>query len=141
MMIKYVNAHADSTQESGMSSKTPLKTLQRHQGELLVLTKRRAYQTLGQILKILPTLSAQKQHSAGGKGGPKLFLRCGILILLLHRALCKVSEPEDNSLTLCPPLCTFCAHIFGTRSKQNIISIFFLYQNPIFENTNQNSYT
>ena len=40
------------------------------------------------LLKI-PPFSAQKCHSAGGRGGPRLFLLNGILILILLRSPCK----------------------------------------------------
>ena len=81
-----------------------------------------SFGTLGQLLK-LPSLSAQKCHSAGGSGGPQIFVvdwnpnifSCratlettlsvglsvcmsqicfgiGILIFLLLRSTCKISE-------------------------------------------------
>ena len=55
----------------------------------------RSFRILGQLLK-LPPLSAQKCHSAGIGGGPQFLLFIGILIFLLLRNPCKISEPYDN---------------------------------------------
>ena len=51
--------------------------------------------TIRQFFKI-PTLSAQKCHSAGGRVGPRIFCLIGILIFLLLRSPCKISESYDK---------------------------------------------
>ena len=56
-----------------------------------------SFGTLGQIFKI-PPFSAQKSHSAGGRGGPRIFFLVGILIFLIFRSPCKISKPYDNPL-------------------------------------------
>jgi hypothetical protein len=60
--------------------------------------------TIGQLLKI-PTLSAQKCHSAGGRRGPWILYGVGILVFLWVRSPCKISEPYDNfwKYPPCPP--------------------------------------
>ena len=91
--------------------------------------------TLEQLFQIPPGPPClPKNNIVWGKGGSRIFLRCGILIFLLHRALCKVSEPEDNFLTLCTFLYTFCTHIFGIRSQKKIF-LYFLYTKPPFLKT------
>ena len=55
----------------------------------------RSFGTLGQLFKI-PPFSAQKSHSAGGRGGPRIIFLVGILIFLLLRSPCKISKPYDN---------------------------------------------
>ena len=72
-MIEYVNEHADSTQKSGMSSQTPLKTLQRHQGELIVLTKKRAYQDHRTHSENSQHFVHPKVAQCGGEGGSQTF--------------------------------------------------------------------
>ena len=54
-----------------------------------------SFETLGHLLK-LPPFSAQKCHSAGGRGGPRIMFLIGILIFLLLRSPRKISEPYDN---------------------------------------------
>jgi hypothetical protein len=53
-----------------------------------------SFGTLGQIFKI-PPFSAQKSHSAGGRGVPQFFLGWNPNILLL-RSPCKISKPYNN---------------------------------------------
>jgi hypothetical protein len=55
----------------------------------------RSFGTLGQLFKI-PPFSAQKLHSAWGRGGLPNFFLVGILIFLLLRSPCKISKPYDN---------------------------------------------
>jgi hypothetical protein len=57
-----------------------------------------SFETLGHLLK-LPPFSAQKCHSAGGRGAegsPNFLLLIGILIFLLLRSPRKILEPYDN---------------------------------------------
>ena len=54
-----------------------------------------SFGSLGQLLK-LPPFSAKKCHSAGGKGGPRIFFLIGILIFMLLRSPCKNLKPYDN---------------------------------------------
>ena len=51
--------------------------------------------TLRQFLN-LPPLSPQICDSAGGRGGPRLFLLIGIIIFLLLRSPCKILEPYGD---------------------------------------------
>ena len=55
----------------------------------------RSFGTLRQLFK-KPTFSAQKSHSAGGRGGPPIIFLVGILIFLLLRSSCKISKPYDK---------------------------------------------
>ena len=50
-------------------------------------------------------LSAQKLPSAGGRGSPRICFEVGILLFLLVRSPCKISEPYDNFWIYppCPP--------------------------------------
>jgi hypothetical protein len=54
-----------------------------------------SFGTIGQLFKI-PPFSAQKSHSAGGRGDPRFVLGVGILIFLLLRSPCQISKPYDN---------------------------------------------
>jgi hypothetical protein len=51
-----------------------------------------SFGTLRQLFKI-PPFSAPKLHSAGGRGGPQIIFWVGILIFLLFRSPCKISNP------------------------------------------------
>ena len=62
---------------------------QPHQSHIL------SFGTLVQLFKI-PPFSAQKLHSAGGRGESPQFFLVGILIFLLLRSPCKISKPYNN---------------------------------------------
>jgi hypothetical protein len=55
-----------------------------------------SFGTLSHLLKI-PPLSAQKAHSAGGRGGPRNIFLGGILIFLFLWTPCKISRPWEKS--------------------------------------------
>ena len=54
-----------------------------------------SFRTLEQLFKI-PPFSTQTLHSVGGKGGPQIYFLIGIMIILLPRSPCKISEPFYN---------------------------------------------
>jgi hypothetical protein len=54
-----------------------------------------SFGTLGQLFKIPPS-SAQKLHSAGGRGGPRNFFGVGILILCYLGAHAKLQNPTTT---------------------------------------------
>ena len=54
-----------------------------------------SFETLWQLFKI-PPFSAQKSHSARGRGVPKILFWVGILIVLLLRSPCKIAKPYNN---------------------------------------------
>ena len=58
-----------------------------------------SFGTLGQLFKISP-LSAQICHSLGSRGGSLNVFLIGILIFLLLRSPCKISEPYNGILVM-----------------------------------------
>ena len=54
-----------------------------------------SFETLWQLFKI-PPFSAQKSHSARGRGVPQILFWVGILMVWLLRSPCKIVKPYNN---------------------------------------------